>query len=71
MSLPIALDIERHKVGRQAVVHERPAFRRQPILVETILLEGYRVKCIVINIHTAHGEVGYVEIALAIDKGAG
>jgi len=68
------LHVEGHVGFRQLLIHER-IFRGVAvigrILVDLSLGSVYRLKCIVINIHAALGEVGCIEVALAINESAG
>src|SRR5258705_9813305 len=69
-----SLHVERHVVTRQVVIHER--FSRVATLIGGVLVgalfgEFYRLKCVVINIHAALGEVSCIEETLVINEGAG
>src|SRR5882757_11576065 len=69
-----SLHVERHVVTRQVVIHER--FSRVATLIGGVLVgaqlgEFYRLKCVVINIYAALGEVSCIQETLVVDEGAG
>src|SRR5258708_13757878 len=67
------LNVEGHIVPLQTLVHEGMLRELgiERIVVGVVLGLGYKVKCAVINIHPALGEIRYVEILLAVNESAG
>ena len=69
------LHVGKHVVVRQLLIHKR-LFRGIAALiggvfVQAILGESCKLKCVVINIYAAFGEIGCIQVALAVNESAG